>query len=172
MTTIKSIYIYFAVLLIGASAIWMVVIQPYMSEITEFSEEYRDKRVQLATVRKQQDNLVSLSLDFKDVQERVGFLYPIIIKTDESLDFVSELERYATETEVNQSLSISPLVSTSEIQEVPLLIQVDGTINNVVRYLQRLEQSKYYITISSIDFAQFSDDRIDASIQAKTFWIE
>lgn len=172
MSTIKSVYIYFAILIIGTAGIWIGFIQPYMSDITLLSEEFRDKRIQLATLKKQQENLVSLSRNFKDIQERVGVLDPIIIKSDESLDFVSELEGYATKTEVNQILSISPLSPSQDIQEVPLLIQIDGTINNVIKYLQQLEQSKYYIAISSIDLTPLVDDRIDVALQARTFWIE
>ena len=170
--TDKKIYIFAGAMLIVCAGLLLFFVQPYMTKISTLTTELYDARVQLASAKKQRENLVVLNQDFRSIENRISAFDSVIIPSEKSLEFVSSLEEIANASSVTQDLSLSPLTDSAEVQEVPLAITLTGTINQVIQYLSRLESSPYYVSPLSMVIFPIADEIVQMDIQTKTYWIE
>jgi len=160
------------VVVLACLGAYLFFLRPEQSKIIQKVQDIQDQRLFLATLQKEQENLVTLSRDVNTVSKELNVLENIVLKTDNSLDFIAQLETYADTHHVEQSIALSQLSSSTEIQDVPLIITLKGPLPNVLSYMRTLEQSPYYIGVSSIELEPQPNDLVQAILRTHTFWIE
>ncbi len=174
MTTspVQKIYIYIGIGILSVFVLWFFLLRPEMLSSTKLISDFREQRVFLATLLKEQENLATSNKDFTAVSTQIESLKPIILKTDESLTFISDVESYADEEGVDAKLNLSQLSSSTEVQDVPLVIRVKGTLEKTMNYIHRLESSQYYIAISSVNITPVNATDVTVTLNTHTYWIE
>lgn len=156
---------------ISGAAVFFGIL-PLISAVQTKTVEVQEKRIKLATVKKEQENFVVLSRNFNSVSSQIQNLDSLVLKSNNSLTFISALEKYADESGLSFDLDLAELQASHDIQAVPTAIRVQGPFHGILSFLQTLDTSPYYIVVSSVRMLQLDESRIEMTLQGNTFWVE
>jgi len=172
MTHNRKIIIILAVAAVLSAGILILGVFPLMNSVRTLTTEVYDKRVKLATVVKEQENFIVLSKNFDNVSSQIQSLDSLIVKSNESLTFISALERYADEAGVTIDLDLAELEASNEIQIVPVALQASGTFQHILSFVQKLDASPYYLLVTTVRMSRLADDTLEILVQGNTYWVE
>lgn len=157
--------------LLAGGAIFFFI-TPQREQVKELREDITEKRILLATLYKEHQNLSALTSDIEFAEDKLTGLEKTTLSPDRSLEFISELERYADETPIQQTISLAPVSPSDDLQHIPTEIRLQSTFEKTLTYLSRLERSPYYLGVTRIEMTPITSDELLTTLTAETYWID
>ena len=84
---------------------------------------------------------------------RSDTLNGVFLITGEELGFITDLENVASKNNMKQIIDFdnSKYEITQDIKIIPLQLRLNGSLENLISYINSLEKLDYYIEINQID---------------------
>jgi Tfp pilus assembly protein PilO len=128
-----------------------------------------EKRFELETKYQQGLSLKKTRLELDQSRERLNNISKIILKTENTLDFINDIEKTADAYNVTQTIKLTefnkPLIPTPQ----PIQINFTGSYSNTLSFLQALDVKPYYLTIDKISFSKQGTE-VSALIDGNIYW--
>jgi len=143
-----------AILFITSIFIYLLIINPTIKDIRVFNDRIQIERVSLENKYTSRRNIKNIIADLKYVTDKLTPLFEkIIIKKGSEVEFISGLEKLAKNNALVQKIQISSAMPGDKdrlAQKKNISISLSGDYVNVVKYLEELEKSDYYVIINSL----------------------
>lgn len=149
------------------------IIRPTVSEILKIGGEIDMQREDLENKYKRGQSLKKLTADLKTIEPQLEKLDQIFIKRDESLKFITDLEKIAENNGIDQKINLSAQGSKiGDHQKIPIQIFSKGNFFNQIKYLTALEKLDTYINLNVLEFNGNGANPEDLSmlIFGDTYW--
>jgi Tfp pilus assembly protein PilO len=131
---------------------------------TEVKEKASDK-----------DSGINLTAEkFKELEDKVSTYENQFPKVGTELDLILALENIAKASQITQKLTFNQTKknSTEHINTVPASIELTGSYNGIMNYLEKVKALKPRISIQTVNFEFVGTDLLKATISAETYWIK
>lgn len=126
-------------------------IVPYCLKIKNLSENLLKTKYTLEELKNQNNYKSANNLNNDDLVT----IENIFIKQDSLIDFITELEEIAEKYDFKQNIELKEDIidqdSSKLIHEIPILINLEGRLENLLSYLLKIENTDYYININSLE---------------------
>lgn len=156
-------------------AILVLLIMPFLQDISGLSKDHYDKRVKLAILKQQSSNIAAMKSDYSKIQNDIEKISQVFIPKKDTLQFITTLENIAAQNNVTQiiqveGINISDLEQgTKEVKSLPIQLTLTGDFNSIVQYLNQLEALTYYINFNKLDLTG-SGTSVNLIISGLTYW--
>jgi hypothetical protein len=87
------------------------------------------------------------------------------------LDFLTTLEKIATESGVQSDITISDIPTGTDPIVVPVTITVSGPWPSILVQLRALEHLQPLVLVESVDVTGTNTANVSATLAAKTLWL-
>lgn len=159
---------YIALIIILTSVIFgmaLLVMLPAVKNIRQEKERIEAERQKLEGLLAKGQSIEKVKENFFLVSEEMLEMEKIFIKNGEELDFITELEDIATQNKIDQKISLSPKEENGgdSIKTSHIVLDLEGKINNILFYLNGLEQMDYYINFYEIDITPIQAEGIQTN---------
>lgn len=170
------------ILFVITAGLYGGVVVPTILSIRDIRAEIAGEHAKIQDRYLRRSELKESLQDLQKVRSGVAALTAVGIRQGSELDFVQALEDAATATHVRQDLQLRTAdqkdISSWE-RNVPVIIGVEGTYTDVLRYLKLIETLPYYTNINSFtmrstrlpgtDINTAADVRLD--LLGNVYWI-
>jgi hypothetical protein len=151
MTIKYKIIIALTAVIAATSVITYTVILPTVHDIKQIKNSISIERLDLEKKYLRGQLLNKVLEDFEKTKAQKGFFADTFITEDDELSFVTALEQIADDHQVVQSLQLeSGAPSAGFNKQSRLNISIQGSFQNVLSYLQSIDQLSYYYNIDSL----------------------
>jgi hypothetical protein len=189
-------YIIFLVILIVVTVILFII--PNTKKLSLITDEVMKNQSRLEQLQKSGHNKMEALNNYYSVKEGLPNLKDITPKRGEELAFITNLENFAEQNNLNQEiniylennednqqgLSLAGPGDKIEKKSLPFQLILDGSYYNILSFLRDLELSEYYLNIEKIQITQSnltfksffteeminSQNNIRASINGISYW--
>lgn len=138
-------------------------------DIRALNRSIYQKRVELETKYQQGLSLKKTREELDGSKERLDKISDIILKTEDTLEFINDIEKTAEIYNVTHVLKLTefnkPQIPTPE----PLQISFSGSLSNVLKFIQALDKKSYYISINKISLNKQGTE-ISALVDGNIYW--
>ncbi len=128
-------------------------IKPSINEIKKTHNNILNEKIKIQKNIDREKNMSKLSEEVKEIEPRMEKFSQIFINQNRELEFITQLEKLAKDNNVKQNLNLQQSKKTTSqntYSETPINIDVQGSMNNALNYLQELERLNYYININNL----------------------
>lgn len=159
MSPRKKIYL-FLIIFFGIFLFLLVLVIPhFLGEIKKNSQNLISLKNELASLEKEENNIKELEIIYQNYQENLARIDKMLINLKEPIEFIDFLEKNAQN--FNQKIAIS-LIAQKEVKEDPwptlnFQIITEGSFNNFLKFLDKLENSPYLIGIENLNITKISE---------------
>ena len=164
----------FAVL-VGAASYFLI--KPLIGQINKLDQDITASREELAVLTTEQVDLQEVQQNREDVLSKKNEIVPLITTRENIRGFVESLELIAQETNLEQKIGLPDLQDTDELTNVPLGLTINGSYQDLLNYLLKLELLDQHININAIDLQstgktinESGEQEIKAVISATIMW--
>ena len=158
-------------------------IKPTVETILVLQKQLEDSKTVLAQVQKKSEDLTLAEKNFNSLDHQVSVSIQTAIPTKPDLkNFIQTLELTATRNEATISaFQISPIVihdkppqsTSTTLQDIKFIFNVEGPYQNIKRVLQELNQSSRILSIDSVVFKKTqSSGNVIISVTGKGHYLE
>jgi len=154
MDAIKKTILTILILIVAGALIVFFIITPSIHDINAFNDRIQIERVSIENKYTNRRNIKNVIADLKYVNDGIAMIENnFIINKDKIVDFVSNLESIANDSNMTQDIKITPQNIGKEklVQKYPLHITLSGDYIDTLKYLNSIEKSNFYLTIESIN---------------------
>ncbi len=138
-------------LMVAASLILLgFVTYPSIVEIMKLNDRIYQERVDLEKLYRKGQILKQTLKDYQTIKPTLNQFANIYVAPDNELDFITRLEKVATEQKVNQDITLGLADKKNKTNKLPIQLHIDGSLANFVKYLTGLEQLDYYLNIETL----------------------
>ena len=169
MNLIQKNIIIVTILAIVCICIYLFVISPTIKDIKVFDDRIQIERVSLENKYDSRRNIKNIIADLKYVSDKLTPLFDkMIIQNGGEVKFISGLEKIAKANNLVQKIQISSASATEEklAQKRDIQISLSGDYANVLRYLEDLEKSEYYVIINNMVVSSGKTQSTEATISS------
>jgi len=168
MDSKKKIYIYGIIFGIINALLIILVILPLIKEIEKSPKDLILQKGQLLSLEKKEENFADLKKVYQVHQADFENIETFFIDPETPEDFISFLEGFAQG--LPASIKISFASEKKEETELgPVLafnISIDSSFPNLLKFLEKLENSKYLIEILSLNIRKAGGDNFPSNVNA------
>ncbi len=155
-----------AFLLLSNFLIAFAIVGKTVKDISRLNATIASERAALESryaQRKKAGNIIS---NLKTVRAALPELESFFLHPGQELDLITALEEAASSQGINQKIQISPREGKTYFgDKVPLVLNISGNWNEIIRYLRELEKMKILLIIDGISFSQ--ERREEARVAGK-----
>ncbi len=141
----KIVFIIAGSVLTATLALFVFVIVPTYSTVTETAAAIHDNRVQLEILRLERENIEQTQKEYSAIRENIEELDKIFVAPDDVLGVISALENVAAENNITQELA---LLSEPTKSMIGMKLTISCPWNQCLEYLSLLEQLDIYLTLT------------------------
>lgn len=108
--------------------------------------------------------------EYREILPSVEKLRSNALETERELDYITELERLATDNNVNTTLrlNIDNIKAENKYQNLPYDLTISGSYQDTLKYLSQIESLPFFTQINAIKMSRNSkSDSSTASIQTQ-----
>jgi len=130
------------------------VILPFSAQIIEEKKAIISEKVNLEKQTIRQKNIANLEKTIEQVKSEIKKIENSYINKNNQLEFITTLEGIAARNKVEQKINLSQSNKKDDKAkyiEEPLVLEVRGQHDNVIKYLLDIESLNYYINIKSLE---------------------
>jgi Tfp pilus assembly protein PilO len=152
--SLKNKIVVINVLLISVVvAISYFITMPSVAEIKKMQSEIDAQKIDLEEKYQKGQSLKRLTESLKVIEPRLELLDLVFINQNRELEFITALERIASERNVSQKITLAPpqQLPGKQLKSSALQLAVGGDFIAVYDYLSDLETLNYYINIGNIE---------------------
>lgn len=166
----NKMYLSIGITTIVAIVVWFLLIDPFIIKVKSLNNDIYDSRVALEIIQKEKTQTDILERDYKKIQEDTKKISQVFIFRERTLDFISLLENIASENQLSQEISLEELSKQDEeIKKLTLQLNLKGDFINLIKYINKIESTDYYIDINTLNFSR-QDNNVSLNIIAQTYW--
>jgi len=167
----KKIYISIGAFIGVHLLLIVLVIIPLVRTIENNSKELLLTKEELIFFSDARENLLNIEDSFQEVGPDLEKIDTLLVDAEIPINFINFLKKSAVQS--NVSLGVS-LVGSRTIKEDPWLslssrLVLSGSFLNVMRFIDKLENSKYLIEIQELSIKKVEEEKVDASLTIKVF---
>ena len=121
--------------------------------VRSLSLEAVDNKQKIEKLNKQSDQIDSIRIGYKYMQEEMNKTSDLIVNYPDIIDFIVEIENVAEKSEVDLDISVSNKEGESlnnDLSVVGYGIIATGDFNNLMRFLVYLENLRYLNKVENI----------------------
>jgi len=170
MTTTKKINLSIIIFVVLISLLISFVIYPSLKEIKKNSKELIYQKENLSNLESKIANLEKFKVLYKSLEEILDKIDNLFIDPEVPMDFISFLEENSKDCQLTTEISFLPAKRTETDPWPFLLFKITsiGSFSNFLKFLEKLENSKYLIEIQNLSINQTkkSETSSKADIQA------
>lgn len=138
-------------LTVAASLILLgFIAYPSIREIMNLSDRIYQERVDLEKLYRKGQILKQTLKDYQTIKPTLNQFTNIYVIPGNELDFITHLEKVATEQKVNQDITLGLADKKPKVNKLPIQLHIDSSLANFVKYLTGLEQLDYYLNIETL----------------------
>lgn len=156
----KKIYITAAILITLVLSLIFLVILPISRNIKKTSEELISQRNNLSSLEKELESLKGGKISRDSISEISKRINELFIDSEIPVKFINFLEQESASSQL--SIEISPISSSKkEADPWPSLsfqVRTDGSFQNFLKFLERIENSPYLIEIISLSLEKSKEE--------------
>lgn len=162
-----------AMYLIGVFGLIFLVINPLQSANESLVQNILQTRENFTQQQKEIQTILKNNKTFKGVDTtKVNYMF---LDSQNALYLIDTLEKLAEVNNCDIEIELSePNGEENHFQELNLTLNVNGELNNVMNFLNNIEQENFYINYKNIGIAPISSENIINSvainITATTYW--
>lgn len=160
----KKIYINGFLLLAAALSLLYINFFYLTKNIENSSAEIIEKKKDIRGLTIQNSQIKSIKTETEELQKNINKALEYIVDYSNISDFVSEMKNTAVENNIEMNMKVSDKEKTAitdGLSYVEYSIKADGKFNKMAKFLNYLENSKYYTNIEKIkissDYAKGAD---------------
>jgi len=171
--------------LIFYSIIIYFIIFPVTRDIKDIRKNIITQKIDLENKTVRQKNLNTLNEKLKMIEPELQKFNQIFINKNRELEFITTLENIANKNQLSQKINFDPnnAVLEQDHQMITINLALTGNFNNLMNYLQDIEELPYYVNINQInistgynvntsptDQSANQNKNINCNITANTYW--
>lgn len=127
---------------------------PLKNTIAEQSDLFKKERSTLYSLAQKQDYMEKLKIKYQEMEPKLILLDKYFLKTDEFVNFVTQLENAATATQNNLDIKIT----NQKEENLALQLSVSAPFPNFLRFVIWLENTAPLINIESFNIQRMSGE--------------
>jgi len=158
MNVKQKIFLILGLFLVLIICLLFWVVKPMFLEIKKASAAIKESRDKLLLLeRTDQDYLLEVESDYKEISDNLNLVKDGLVASEQAVEFFVALENIAAATANKLEIKAT---------DFPLLIlTLNGTFPDIVKFLGWLEKGKYFLDVESIDIKQVAQEGLDTSIE-------
>lgn len=138
-------------------------------DIIDLDKQIYQTRLELETKYQQGMSLKKINLEIERSQTRLEKINEIIIKTENTLDFINDIEKTAEANNINHSIKLPDFEKPKTPTPITVQLTLNGSYVNTLRFIEELQHKPYYINIYKLTFNQQGNE-VMTSIEANMYW--
>lgn len=156
--------------------ILVVFIVKTIIDIRKINHDIYQKRAVLETKYQQGLSLNDTIKQIEESAERLNKINNIILSSDNTLDFINDIEITAENLNLEQNIKLTEFEKPNVITPFPLQISLKGNYINILKYINQLDNKVYYINFYTITFTNQSsggtslNQGSNANLEANIYW--
>lgn len=177
LTSQQKIYIHVGFTIAIIICLSFFIIWPSIKSINESDSSIAQQRVKMEKKYIEGQEMKKISSLAKKIAIKTEKINKTFLKNGHEVDFITDVENISTNNDVKININLNDIKSAKENYKImPITISIQGKSNNVVKFLNTIESSPYYININSIeissneDYENNSQKEISLNITAETYW--
>lgn len=160
--------IFLAVFLIGDILILTLIISRTVREISKLNQAIHNERMSLEA-RYQRRKTARLTVkNLNQIQAELPSLETTLVKAGSELDLITSLEEAAAKNNITQKINLFPREGKKDFgDKIFITLTVNGSFQDIMRYMDELERMKIIITLDNLTFSQGAkeDERLLGKIR-------
>jgi len=167
----KIVYITTGSIFIGGLLILFFVVSPVYQSFVSLSEEFQNAEDKLALLIMRQQQVGDLEHQILVNQDTVFKIDTVLYEPEtDDLNFILLMERLASETHNEHTLAPPAFrKSDTAISYFTSTITIQGTFENLLRFLERFSSMQYYSDIDSLEIKRLRVSGDGTSILETSF---
>ena len=153
----------------GIAVVVAAVVVGFSSrQISKISDSLAEQRAAVFTLERRNETVSQIREDFKIIGNADAKIEAAFPSRDNIIEFVTALERTASQNAVQQSLSFGVPVNNS----IDYGINLTANINTLINYLKTFEKLSYFTAVSSVNLSASSagwESNSSISMRAKVY---
>ncbi len=138
-------------------------------DILDLNQQIYQKRLELETKYQQGMSLKKTNLEIEQSKERLDKISQIIINTENTLEFINDIEKTAEANNVRHIIKLPDFEKPKTPTPITIQITLTGSYVNTLHFIEALQYKPYYINIHRLTFNQQSTELI-TSVEANMYW--
>ncbi|MDX1607843.1 MAG: hypothetical protein R3251_01410 [Candidatus Spechtbacterales bacterium] len=145
--------------------------QILFAQFSEAKNEYIAQVKTLEEIEKKTDLRNELKRELEEAGEDINIIQSAFLAEEDKLDFIQQLEELAVLTQNEYNIGGVREITNPKGKPIELEfnIELTGTFQNIIRFMQQLHQEPYLINISQYSFAPV-EDGIQANLTFKVYF--
>lgn len=159
MSPKKKIYLW-SIIFLGIFLFFLVLVIPkILGEIRKNSENLISLKGELISLQKEAKNLDELEKTYQNYQSNLAKIDELFIDPKVPIDFINFLEKNAQISQLKIEISLSPQkeIKTDPWPSLIFRISTYGSFPNILRFLEKLENSPYLIKVSDLNIKRLAE---------------
>ncbi len=165
----------------------LFIILPKTEQISAAKKQIAEEKKELTHLLDKGQSVTQTIKNLRQIEKETDILNNIWLHRGNELSFIKNLEKAAEEHNLTQTIKFDNTLNNNDgkISEIPLEIDLEGTLINILNYINQLERLDYYININKFSLRSSSSSLaapnseeqnenqniiLKASIQATTYW--
>lgn len=168
MNSKKKIYIFGAIFGIINLLLIILVILPLIGDIEKSPKDLISQKGQLLSLEKKEINFTDLKKAYQSHQADFENIDTFFIDPETPIEFISFLENIAQSSQGVIKISLAS-EKKEETEIGPVLafnVSFDSSFPNFLKFLEKLENSKYLIEISSLNIKKSGGENFSGNVNA------
>jgi len=168
----RKLYISLAIFLVISLSLIIFGVRPSVSAIIENSESFLAEKEKLLSFRKEKERFQEAKEIYERYEEDLEKIDDSFVNQNFPLEFILFLEKIATTSDLQMEISSGRKEARAEPwPSISYQITVNGFFTNLMRFLNRLENSSYLIEIVNLDISSESEESnlLESNLLLKVF---
>ena len=145
--------------LVLTGALLAFVTLPSIREIKSLNEQIYAQRSELEKLYQKGQLLKQTLKEYEEIKPTTAALERIYIKRGEELSFITTLEAIANTNQLNQEIKLGTQDPKKLTNQLPIQLEINGSLPKFIHYLASLEALDYYLNIDTLRLNSASRNR-------------
>jgi len=157
-------------------AIVVLIVVPSLQEIRVINEQVLEERLRLEKLYVRGQLQKKVRDNYNNIKEDVGFLDEVFLKENQELQYITTLEHFASEQNIDLNITIGEprRKPQQRFSVLPFTFQITGSWPKIAQWVSDIEQLPYYTNIKEITVSARSEQQsarmATVSISVETYW--
>ena len=161
------------------AALVILVVVPSFKKIRLINEQVLEERIRLKKLYTKGQVQKTVQQNFASIKNEVQFLDEMLLKENQELDFITQIEHVAENSgiEIDMSIGKTKRIPEQRFSELEVNYTVNGSWEQFMEWISGIESLPTYTNIHEINVAIHTDDSNELErnaiigIEANTFWL-
>jgi len=174
--TQKKLFIALAIFVATCALSFGIIFMVLMVQLDELHSKYVQTRTNLGRIEQKADLGSALKKELETISPNIETLTASLLKTDETLLFLENVENIAQSTQNEYQVTIAQEIHSSptdpKVTAIVFGIEIRGTFHNTLRFMRELKQLSYITTITQISMDHLSADGDEENFVKTSFTLK